>query len=193
MKLKQKILSLALVTAVLFGVSTSVVNAQSQWSSQNGKWYCYNNGSWAKGWAQIDGQWYYFNNNAEMHTGWLSDGGAWYYLNKSGAMHKGWLQQGQSWYYLNDDGVMINYTTVIDGKTHSFNSSGVWQGEATNNTESNASNNSEDESNIVWRAGGDGKYYHSSSECSNMKNPVKLSLKEALAKSLKKCPKCHKN
>ena len=40
-------------------------------------------------------------------------------------MLAGWQQIGGKWYYL-DDGAMVTGTKKINGKTYTFNSSGVW-------------------------------------------------------------------
>lgn len=153
------------------GAVPVIVNAQGQWAKENGKWYYNDNGAWKKGWSNIDGVWYYFNGNAEMHIGWLNDGG--------------------SWYYLSSDGSMVNYTTTIDGKTQRFNSNGVWLGESSYSNETSSINTNENS--IVWRASSSTKYYHSSRDCSNMKSPIEITLKEALNKHLEKCPKCYKH
>lgn len=171
MKLKQKLISFILAGVLLLGAVPVMVNAQGQWAKENGKWYYNDNGAWKKGWAKIDDVWYYFNGNSEMHIGWLNDGG--------------------TWYYLSSDGSMVNYTTTIDDKTQRFSSEGVWLGEVSYSNQS--SSNSSSENAIVWRANSSTKYYHSSPNCSNMKSPTKMTLKEALNKNLEACPKCHKH
>ena len=42
-------------------------------------------------------------------------------------MHTGWLQQGGSWYYLGPDGAMFTGMHTINGRTYTFDESGVWQ------------------------------------------------------------------
>ena len=41
-------------------------------------------------------------------------------------MQTGWIQLSGKWYYLDSSGVMVTGTRVIDGKSYTFNSSGVW-------------------------------------------------------------------
>lgn len=119
--MRKQVLSLMLAGALLVGATPVIANAQGQWSSENGKWYYNDNGTWTKGWMQIGGQWYYFNANSEMHTGWLDQGG--------------------KWYYMNSNGQMVTGTYSIDGKTHNFNSNGQWMGEVKSPSNNNISNN----------------------------------------------------
>ena len=45
---------------------------------------------------------------------------------------------------------------------------------------------------MVWIAGsGNGKKYHSYSGCSNMKNPVEISLSDAEVRGYEPCKKCY--
>lgn len=61
----------------------------------------------------------------------------------------------------------------------------------TNNNVSKASTTIvNNQSKTVYKAGANGKVYHYSSDCSNMKDPVALSLDEAKAQGLKPCSKC---
>ena len=111
----------------------------------NGWWYEYADGSYAIGWAMIDGYWYYFNQSGYMHTGWLFDEGhqSWfyldsvtgrmqtgwtmidgyyYYLDPNGKMLTGWQKIDQDWFYLNTtDGAMLTGWQKIDGEWYYFN------------------------------------------------------------------------
>ena len=94
----------------------------------SGEWvYADASGTLLSGWIRDGGSWYYLGDSGDMHTGWVTVDGLWYYLSSSGAMHTGWLQQGGSWYYLGPDGAMFTGTHTINGRTYTFDESGVWQ------------------------------------------------------------------
>ncbi len=60
------------------------------------------------------------------------------------------------------------------------------------NTGNTTNDNTQDtKSNTVWVANKTAKVYHSSKECSNMKNPNQISLSDAQEKGLKPCSKCN--
>jgi hypothetical protein len=48
-----------------------------------------------------------------------------------------------------------------------------------------------DDTVYVWIAGPDGKKYHSSPTCSGMKNPVRITLDEAIRRVVEPCKKCY--
>ncbi len=101
----------------------------SGWIRDGGSWYYLDPATnvMATGWLSQGGSWYYLGDSGDMHTGWVKVDGLWYYLSSSGAMHTGWLQQGGSWYYLGPDGAMFTGTHTINGRTYTFDESGVWQ------------------------------------------------------------------
>ena len=101
----------------------------SGWIRDGGSWYYLDPATnvMATGWLSQGGSWYYLGDSGDMHTGWVTVDGLWYYLSSSGAMHTGWLQQGGSWYYLGPDGAMFTGTHTINGRTYTFDESGVWQ------------------------------------------------------------------
>ena len=101
----------------------------SGWIRDGGSWYYLDPATnvMATGWLSQGGSWYYLGTSGDMHTGWVKVDGLWYYLSSSGAMHTGWLQQGGSWYYLGPDGAMFTGTHTINGRTYTFDESGVWQ------------------------------------------------------------------
>ncbi|WP_252244524.1 MULTISPECIES: ComEC/Rec2 family competence protein [unclassified Clostridium] len=77
--------------------------------------------------------------------------------------------------------------STSDGNNISFNVN--TSGSSTDNT----TNNKETKTQItnVWVANKTAKVYHSSTECSNMKNPTQISLEDAKEKGLKPCSKCN--
>ena len=83
--------------------------AKNEWVSDSTGWkYKYSNGTYASGWANIDGEDYYFGANNYMYTGWLNDNGNWYYFNPSnGIMQRGWFKVDGKWYFFNNSGVML--------------------------------------------------------------------------------------
>lgn len=101
----------------------------SQW-----KWCAVDdNGKVIKGWYQENNNWYYLNDQGVMQTGWVKDlDGRWYYLDTNGTMKTGWIQDKDKWYYLepNSNGykgsMYVNGTYLIDKKSYSFDSNGVW-------------------------------------------------------------------
>ncbi|NFI55536.1 MBL fold metallo-hydrolase [Clostridium botulinum] len=97
---------------------------------------------------------------------------------------------------LNKKGIEILRTdvsgTIIstsDGNNINFNvnASGTSTGNATNNN----TPDTKTKSNSVWVANKTSKVYHSSKDCSNMKNPTQISLEDAQEKGLKPCSKCN--
>lgn len=61
-------------------------------------------GSYATGWQQLNGDWYYFNannNNKAVVSSWLYVDNHWFYMNEYGIMQTGWIQINGYWYYLN--------------------------------------------------------------------------------------------
>ncbi len=61
----------------------------------------------------------------------------------------------------------------------------------TGNTTNNNTSETKTKSNTVWVANKTAKVYHSSKDCSNMKNPTQISLSNAQEKGLKPCSKCN--
>ncbi|MBY6929773.1 ComEC/Rec2 family competence protein [Clostridium botulinum] len=61
----------------------------------------------------------------------------------------------------------------------------------TGNTTNNNTSETKTKSNTVWVANKTAKVYHSSKDCSNMKNPTQISLSDAQEKGLKPCSKCN--
>ena len=83
--------------------------AKDEWVSDSTGWkYKYADGSYASGWAVIDGETYYFGGNNYMYTGWLNDNGKWYYFNPhNGIMQRGWFKVDGKWYFFDNNGAMV--------------------------------------------------------------------------------------
>lgn len=98
-----------------------------KWQSSNGKWWFkFDDGSYARGWYEIDGGTYYFDNAGWMQTGWLKYDGEWYYFAPGkGAMVTGWTKIGNTWYYFDGSGVMQTGWQKSGGKWYYLNSSGA--------------------------------------------------------------------
>ncbi|NFT67505.1 MBL fold metallo-hydrolase [Clostridium botulinum] len=76
-----------------------------------------------------------------------------------------------------------------DGNNIIFNVNA--SGTNTGNTTNNSTSETKTKSNSVWVANKTSKVYHSSKDCSNMKNPTEISLEDAQTKGLKPCSKCN--
>lgn len=84
-------------------------------NGEKGRWYQFEDGSYAVGWKQLawskGTDWFYFNENGIMCTGWYWDKDlkAWYYLDPAtGAMQKGKpIHVDGSWYYMDGYGRLI--------------------------------------------------------------------------------------
>lgn len=82
-KIKKVIASFLAATSLL---AVNVTTANAEWKQSGNGWWYAENGGYATGWKQINGQWYYFNSNGWMQTGWLKSNGKWYFLNSDGSM-----------------------------------------------------------------------------------------------------------
>ena len=68
-----------------------------KWVKYNGYWYYqFNNGSWAKGWNQIDGKWYFFSENYDLRV-------------------NTWIKTNGYFYCVGSSGYVLTNTTVFDG------------------------------------------------------------------------------
>ena len=132
-------------------VSVEADYAKNGWDEYAaGKWKYYENGSYVKGWKQIDGKWYWFSSSGVMYTGmrydsdygdtfifgingvmltdcWQRYDNSWYYLNHYGRAVKGWNQIDGNWYYFqksNDPYMHTNNLEKIEGSWYMFARSG---------------------------------------------------------------------
>ncbi len=98
------------------------------WAEINGKWYYFDADGWMlTDWVKVKNKWYYFDSSGAMQTGWQEIKGKWYYLDSSGAMLTDWQKIKNKWYYFNQSGVMATSWQEIDGAKYYFNSSGAMQ------------------------------------------------------------------
>lgn len=74
-----------------------------------GVWYQYEDGSYAVGWAQIEGYWYYFDASGYMERGWTRVGNKWYLFDEeSGIMYEdGRYLVDDLWYAFDKSGAMV--------------------------------------------------------------------------------------
>lgn len=107
---------------------------------------------------------------------------------------------------LNNKGIKTFRTdtqgTIIatsNGQNITFNTNPAAINTITTVTTTNTGNNNKANTNVtvtnnksqtVYKASANGKIYHYDKDCSNMKNPVPLTLDEAKAQGLKRCSKC---
>lgn len=141
------------------GVCTKVT--QNGWT-KDGRYL--ENGKVVTGWKQISGKWYYFNpetgiklaykntfyekeidgkvycfdKDGVMQTGWIREENrgkvVWKYAKADGSLMKTeWLQTGNTWYYFVNS-KMVTGMVNINGVNHLFNTSGVWKGEVSKQT-----------------------------------------------------------
>ncbi len=124
---KKLFLISVIVGAMLCGVATVDVKAQTGWNKNTiGWWWEDADGSYpANAWKTIEDITYYFNDSGYMMTGWNYIDGNWYYFDESGAMATAWRYLGDAWYYFGDNGAMqigwqeinhVRYYMYGDGK-----------------------------------------------------------------------------
>lgn len=121
MKKFKRIIAIFFMFIALLSITPLQVNAEWRQAS-NGWWYA-QEGTYATGWKQIDGQWYYFDSNGYMNTGWEQIGGQWYYFDSNGHMNTGWINDNGNWYYTYSDGAMAHDCYI---ESYYLNSSGAW-------------------------------------------------------------------
>lgn len=111
---RQKILTVA-VTVVLLSamLSLEAMAAKGSWRQDDKGWKVQlDDDTGVKDtWALIDGFYYHFNKDGYRETGWLKEHGKWYYLGGDGRMY-------------------ADVSANIDGIGYTFDSSGVWTGNA---------------------------------------------------------------
>ena len=111
-----------------FDIPYTGVVQQGWLKGAKGMWYQYADGTYATGWAYIDGKWYLFDADGWLQYGWQKVSGYWYFLDeKDGHMLTGWLNR-KGLFYLeptsgkNQGHAYMDEVAVIDGKTYKFDS-----------------------------------------------------------------------
>lgn len=133
------------------GVSGAQV--KNTWIKDDGKWYFIDAAGYmvankwmkdSKGWCYLGASgamktnewvkdykgWCYVGANGYCVTNtWKKDYKGWCYLDSNGSQVKGeWVKDGGKWYYLDTNGYMVTGTKIINGKTYTFTSAGIWIG-----------------------------------------------------------------
>ena len=100
------------------------------WQQIAGRWYYYNDNSFATNWQQIGGRWYYFSPNGAASTGWFQTAvGNWYYLDPTNAWaDTGWQRINGRWYYFDDQNAwaMKGWFQTPAGNWYYFNPTNAW-------------------------------------------------------------------
>ena len=130
-------LSLVIVMLLNYSPASKVEASMGSWKSDANGWWYDLDGSYARGWREIDGYWYFFTESGYMdyseyrdgcwlnadgtwntaYSGgyWASDSTGWWYTDASGWYPKSqWLWIDGSCYYFKADGYMAT-NTYIDG------------------------------------------------------------------------------
>lgn len=98
------------------------------WDDQQKFWkYQLTDGSFAKGWRNIENVKYFFKeDNSLVHSCWYPIDEEWYHFDKQGIMQTGWLEDDANWYYLDETGKMLKSQFALkDGKTYYLGSDGA--------------------------------------------------------------------
>lgn len=141
------------ITAVFTAILSMQVLAGELKKDSQGLWYQNDDGSFATGWLQKDGNWYFFENSGYAKTGWYEENGKTYYFRpengrlaagyatvldkklyyfdengvsrKMGSSYTGWLKDDSSWYYQNADGSLCRSDwQEVDGVWYYFDENG---------------------------------------------------------------------
>lgn len=127
----RKRLGIAMAALILSAAGAATAYGAGWQQSDNGWWYEYEDGRYAKsGIRQIGDQSYAFDDNGYMLYGWQYLGFKWHYFEPSGgAMAIGWKQVDGKWYYLDpeDDGGMYTYWLDLGKNRYYLDENGVMQ------------------------------------------------------------------
>ena len=93
-------------------------------TTDEGKSYQYDDGTYAKGLTEIDGNKYYFDSEHKMVTGWQKIDDKKHYFKSSGKMATGLTTINGSKYYFSSKGVMATGLTKISGSKYYFSTNG---------------------------------------------------------------------
>lgn len=125
---KMFLLSALLVTIFIGCISSKAFAASGTWQSDSkGWWYSYSDGSYAKGWTDIDSYYYYFDNDGYMACSEYRDG---YWLNSDGTWNSNyangtWASDSTGWWFTDSSGWYPTSQWVkIDGDYYYFKANG---------------------------------------------------------------------
>ena len=123
------ILALSLTIIVLFNYSTAskVEASMGSWKSDANGWWYDLDGSYARGWREIDGYWYFFTSTGYMDYSeyrdgcWLNADGTWNTAYSGGH----WASDSTGWWYTDNSGwYPVSTWLWIDGSCYYFKASG---------------------------------------------------------------------
>lgn len=145
MRKRKKIIIGAL--SVLLAVVQPLIGLAAEWQQDDqGWWYQYDNGHYAKngivqigdaryifdtngymltGWQLVNARWYYLTADGSMAYGWQQIDGKWYYFSELGYMLTGWVEDGNKKYYLDENGVLKTGSYEVDGAWYMTDKKGV--------------------------------------------------------------------
>ena len=123
------ILALSLTIIMLFNYSTAskVEASMGSWKSDANGWWYDLDGSYARGWREIDGYWYFFTSTGYMDYSEYRDG-CW--LNADGTCNTAysgghWASDSTGWWYTDNSGwYPVSTWLWIDGSCYYFKASG---------------------------------------------------------------------
>ena len=131
--MKKKLLGFTAILLVMFFVISSnplpEVNAiaSGKWMSDATGWWYDLDGSYARGWREIDGYWYYFLDSGYMDYSeyrdgcWLNADGTWNTAYSGGY----WASDSKGWWYTDASGwYPVSTWLWIDGNCYYFKASG---------------------------------------------------------------------
>ena len=123
------ILALSLTIIMLFNYSTAskVEASMGSWKSDANGWWYDLDGSYARGWREIDGYWYFFTSTGYMDYSeyrdgcWLNADGTWNTAYSGGH----WASDSTGWWYTDNSGwYPVSTWLWIDGSCYYFKASG---------------------------------------------------------------------
>ena len=84
---------------------------KKDWAEKDGKtYYAKEDGTLAKAWEEVDGEWHYFNKKdaSMMNHTWIISANkkTWFYVGDDGKMAKGWTKVDGRWYHMNHYGAV---------------------------------------------------------------------------------------
>ena len=158
------------------------------WKYVKGGWYyLYNGYCETNSWKQDSKGWCYVGSDGRMLTNsWVEDSVGWCYVGSDGyCITNSWMQDSKGWCFLDGEGRMVTSMYIQDSKGWCYiDKDGYWDGKYYSTPSQTTVTNG------VWIPTVSGTKYHSTSTCSNMIDPVCVSVEDAIARGFTKCKKC---